>query len=80
MQTFYEMKKQTTTQFPRRGKKKKHTVREIPEEESGLLSGLGSLMLLGYYIPPTTRNCLDYLSKTRRIMKNESLLITGPSY
>ena len=57
-----------------------HTVREIPEEESGLLSGLGSLMLLGYYIPPTTRNCLDYLSKTRRVMKSESLLITGPSY
>lgn len=48
---------------------------DIPEEESELLSGLGSLMLLGYNISPTTQNCLDYLSKSRRIMKTESLLI-----
>lgn len=62
-----------TTQFTHfeNSKKNKHAV----TEESGLLSGLGSLMLLGYNISPTTRNCLDYLSKTRRIMKSESLLI-----
>lgn len=47
----------------------KHVIADFAEEESGLLSGLGSLMLLGYIISPTTRNCLDYLSNTRRIMK-----------
>lgn len=37
-------------------------------------------MLLGFIIAPTTRNCLDYLSKTHHIMKSKSVLITDWIY
>lgn len=41
-------------------------------QESRLLRGLGSLMLLGYlFYVPTTRICLDYLSEIRLIIKSK---------